>query len=161
MSAAPTRREAPLAAALASLLLLSSAPAASATESYGARRTVYYQDTACRLESFREYAYNARSMEVDHTSRQGRWSFLSRRRDMHHRELCCAYATRCLRWCLAARKCPILFFFPEKFWPLMTFFLSSFWCSHSSNSTGWRAVLTIHLHEHSVGATYACIGRSS
>lgn len=88
MSASPPRREAPFAAAVASLLLLSLAPTASATteESFGARRTVYYQDAACRLESFREYAYHARSMEANHTTREGRWPLPTERRDVHNRE---------------------------------------------------------------------------
>lgn len=44
----------------------------SSFESYGARRTVFYQDNFCRLEAFREYAYKARAVEPDGTVRRGK-----------------------------------------------------------------------------------------
>lgn len=65
-----TRRPALLATAAVVLQLLS-VPSARAGSSYGARRTVYYQDKSCRVESFREYAYNAWSVEEDGSSRKG------------------------------------------------------------------------------------------
>eukprot|EP00752_Nemacystus_decipiens_P012282 g10888.t1 len=48
--------------AVCGLQLLSSIPTANATE-YGARRTLYYQDADCQLETFREFAYEAISIE--------------------------------------------------------------------------------------------------
>lgn len=58
-----------LATAVAGLQLFSVSGGGS--ETYGARRTVYYQDSACRLESFREYEYTAKSIEADGSSKEG------------------------------------------------------------------------------------------
>lgn len=57
--------------AVCSLQLLSSSiPTANAT-GYGARRTLYYQDSDCRLETFREFAYESLSIEMDGAASQG------------------------------------------------------------------------------------------
>lgn len=56
--------------AVCGLQLLASIPTANATR-YGARRTLYYQDSDCRLETFREFAYDALSIEMDGAASQG------------------------------------------------------------------------------------------
>ncbi|CBJ48601.1 hypothetical protein Esi_0039_0061 [Ectocarpus siliculosus] len=43
---------------------------AGATAQTGARRTLYYQDTGCRLETFREFAYEVMSIESDGSDSQ-------------------------------------------------------------------------------------------
>lgn len=55
------------------LQLLHGIPTAAAggSDSNGARRTLYYQDASCRLETFREFAYDAMSIETDGTAAQG------------------------------------------------------------------------------------------
>lgn len=67
-----------VAAAVCSLQLLCGIPTATASSqsNYGARRTLYYQDASCRLETFREFAYDAMSIETDGSSAQGmEWCF--------------------------------------------------------------------------------------
>lgn len=68
------------AAAMCCLQLFYGIPTINATESeqqYGARRTHYYQDASCKLETFREFAYDAMSIETDGTSAQGKeWCIL-------------------------------------------------------------------------------------
>ncbi|CAB1113100.1 unnamed protein product [Ectocarpus sp. CCAP 1310/34] len=43
---------------------------AGATSQTGARRTLYYQDTGCRLETFREFAYEVMSIDSDGSESQ-------------------------------------------------------------------------------------------
>ncbi|CAN0090291.1 unnamed protein product, partial [Ectocarpus fasciculatus] len=52
------------------LQLLCKIPTARATAQTGARRTLYYQDTGCRLETFREFAYEATSIDSDGSDSQ-------------------------------------------------------------------------------------------
>lgn len=59
-----------LAAFSVQLLLSTVVPTANATE-YGARRTLYFQDADCRLETFREFAYDSVSLEMDGSASQG------------------------------------------------------------------------------------------
>ncbi|CAM9643308.1 unnamed protein product, partial [Ectocarpus sp. 8 AP-2014] len=60
------------AAACCCLQLLCKIPTATAgaTAQTGARRTLYYQDTGCRLETFREFAYEVMSIESDGSDSQ-------------------------------------------------------------------------------------------
>ena len=110
MHEAKRRSSAMLRTALAAcgLQLLSSIPTAGAT-AYGARRSLYFQDADCRLETFREFAYDALSIEMDGVTSQGARG-----------SSCC-----CLAALLPAVYffCLSTFFFPPgaRFWPLMTF----------------------------------------
>lgn len=57
--------------AVFSLPLLGSA-SSDASDDYGARRTVYYQDASCTLETFREFEYEAISIQTEGTTSQGK-----------------------------------------------------------------------------------------
>lgn len=110
MQEAKRRSSAMLRTALAvcSLQLLSSTPTANATSGSGARRTLYYQDGDCRLETFREFAYDAISIEETGVQSQGA-------KDVR---FCCLAGV--LRVLVGAFPPSVtIFFSSRRFWPLM------------------------------------------